>query len=127
RAVEGELAVHALPHGGKRQRAVLQFYVLEFLVLLVRPAHRAGELVPVLLDRQFERPHLVADLVLALPRPDWVYVVALRARKAAEPEYQRCRKNRLHGRLQEMVGGKLSDADRPPLADSKSTDAVNTC
>src|SRR5262249_15717436 len=55
---------------------------------------------------------LLADLVLALPRPDRVRLFALRARKAAEPEYQRCRNDRLHDRLREMSGGKLSDADR---------------
>ena len=44
------------------------------------------------IGRQFGRPLLVADLVLALPRPDWVYFfVVRRARKPAESEYQRRR------------------------------------
>src|SRR5436305_2996323 len=48
--VDGDLVIHELPHGGERQGTVLQFHVLDRRVLLVRPAHRAGELVSVLLD-----------------------------------------------------------------------------
>src|SRR6476646_7017520 len=68
--LDGDLVVHELPHGGERQRTVLQLQVLDVRLLLVRPAHRPGELVSVLLDRQCGRPLLVADFVLALPRPD---------------------------------------------------------
>src|SRR6516225_3741345 len=46
REIEGELLIHELPHGGKRQCAGLQFHVLELLPLLVRPGHRPGELAP---------------------------------------------------------------------------------
>src|SRR5262245_32198751 len=105
REIEGELVIHELPHGGKRQSAGLQFQVLELLRLLVGPAHRPGELVPVLRDRQGGRTLLVADLVLALPRSDRVCLLALRVRKAREPEYQRRREDRLHVCLQEVVGG----------------------
>src|SRR5206468_9630682 len=56
------------PHGGEAQLSVFQFHVLEFRLLLVRPDHRPGEVVPVLRDRQRGRPLLVANLVLALPR-----------------------------------------------------------
>src|SRR5690242_9333730 len=38
-----------LPHGGECQRTVLQLQVLELRLVLVRPAHRPGEVVPVLL------------------------------------------------------------------------------
>src|SRR5262249_28770802 len=110
--LDGELVIHELPHGGERQSAVLQLQVLEFLRLLVRPAHRPGELVPVLLDRQGGHPLHAADLVLALPRPDRVCLLALRARKAAEPEHQRRREGRLHVSLQEVAGGEPADADR---------------
>ena len=72
-----------LPHGRERQLPVLEFHVLEFLILLVRPVHRPDKIVPVLLDRQFGRPLLVADFVLALPSPDRVCLLALRARKTA--------------------------------------------
>src|SRR5438477_2989841 len=85
--VYGDLTVHDLPHGGERQRTVLQLEVLELFLFLVRPAHRPGELAPVLLDRQGGRPLHVADRVLALPRPDRVRLPALRDRKAADPEY----------------------------------------
>src|SRR3989441_9879660 len=101
--LDGELVFHKHPLGGEGQISGFQFHVLEFRLLLVRPAHRPGELVPVLLDRQGGRPLLAADLVLALPRPDRVCLLALRARKAAEPEYQRRRENRLHDRLREMA------------------------
>src|SRR5881392_111854 len=105
--LDGDLVLHKHPHGGEGQISVL-----EFRLLLVRPAHRPGELVPVLLDRQCGRPLHVADLVLALPRPDRVCLLALRARKTAEPEYQRRREDRLHVCLQGVAGGEPSDADR---------------
>src|SRR6516165_12765737 len=120
------LVIHELPHGGERSSAVLQFQVLELLRLLVRPAHGPGELFAVLLERQGGHPLLAADLVLAFPGPDRVRLVALRARKTAESEYQRCRKDRLHDRLQEMTGGKPSNADRPPAAHGDSRDAAIT-
>src|SRR5262249_40746354 len=101
-----------LPHGGERQSSVLLLQVLELLRLLVRPAHRAGELVAVLLDRQCGHPLLAANLVLALPRSDRVCLVTLRARQATEREYQRRRKDRVHDRLQERAGAEPSDADR---------------
>src|SRR2546425_9880218 len=85
--LDGELVFHKHPLGGEGQISGFQFHVLEFRLLLVRPAHRPGELVPVHLDRQCGRPLLLANLVLALPRPDWVCLL-LRTRKAAEPEYQ---------------------------------------
>src|SRR5438552_10019618 len=110
--LDGDAVIHKHPHGGEGQVLVLQFHVLEIRLLLVRPAHRAGELVPVLLDRQCGHPLLAADLVLALPRADRVCLVALGARKAAEAEYQRRREDRLHVCLQEVAGGKPSDADR---------------
>src|SRR5207302_9409563 len=63
------------------------------------------------------RPLHVANLVLALPRPDRVCLLALRDREAADPEYQRRREDRLHVCLQGVAGGEPSDADRPqPLA-----------
>src|SRR6266481_8412793 len=102
-----ELVIPNHPHGGEGQFSIFQFHVLELRLLLVRPAHRPGELVAVLRDRQRGRPLLVADLVLALPRPDRVCLLALRARKAAEPEYQRRREDRFHVRLQEVVGGEV--------------------
>src|SRR5882672_8526190 len=107
-----DLVIHKHAHGGEGQISFLQLHVLEFRLLLVRPAHRPGELVLVLLDRQCGRPLLAADLVLALPRPDRVCLVALRARKRAEPEYQCRREDRFHVCLQEVAGGKPSDADR---------------
>src|SRR5436190_364477 len=110
--IDRDLVTHELPHGGERQITVLQLHILELLILLVRPAHRPGELVPVLLDRQCGRPLHVADLVLALPRPDRVCLLALRARKAAEPECQRRREDRLHVCLQGVAGVQPSDADR---------------
>src|SRR6266851_27620 len=110
--LDGELVIHKHPLGGEGQISALQFHVLEFRLLLVRPAHRPGELVPVLLDRQCGRPLHVADLVLALPRPDRVCLLVPRACKAAEPEYQRRREDRFHVCLQEVAGGEPSDADR---------------
>src|SRR6266550_629935 len=110
--LDGDLVIHKHPLGGEGQISGFQFHVLEFRLLLVRPAHRPGKLVPVLLDRQCGHPLLAADVVLALPRPDRVCLLALRARKAAEPEYQRRRENRLHVCLQEVAGGEPSDADR---------------
>src|ERR1700676_2881883 len=110
--LDGDLVIHKHPLGGEGQISVLQFHVLEFRLLLVRPAHRPGELVPVLLDRQCGHQLLAADLVLALPRPDRVCLLALRARKPAEPNYQRRREDRFHGCLQEVAGGEPSDADR---------------
>src|SRR6516162_8199982 len=118
RQIERELVTHELPHGGERQSTFLQLHVLELLVLLVRPAHRPGAFVAVHLERQGRRQLLAADLVVALPRPDRVYLVALRARQAAEPEYQRCRKDRRHDSPREMGEGKRSTADRrqpPPM------------
>src|SRR5438874_2942986 len=41
-----ELVIHNLPYGREGQISFLQFHVFEFRLLLVRPAHRAGELVP---------------------------------------------------------------------------------
>src|SRR5262249_5442478 len=108
--LDGDLVIHELPHGGERERTVLQFQILEVRRLLVRPAHRPGELVPVLRDRQGGRPLLVADLVGALPRPDRVDLVG-RASQAAEREDQRRREDRLHDCLQEMAGAGPSDAD----------------
>src|SRR5438128_8262942 len=110
--LDGDLVIHKHPHGGEGQISFLQFHVLEFRLLLVRPAHRPGELVPVLLDRQCGDPLLAADLVLALPRPDRVCLLALRARKTAEPEYQHRREDRHHVCLQGVTGGEPSDADR---------------
>src|SRR3984893_5736490 len=110
--LDGDLVIHKHPLGGEGQNSFLQFHVLEFRLLLVRPAHRPGELVPVLLDRQGGHPLLAADLVLALPRPDRVCLLALRARKPTEPEHQRRREDRFHVCLQEVAGGEPSDADR---------------
>src|SRR3984893_8813369 len=110
--LDGDLVIHKHPLGGEGQISFLQFHVLEFRLLLVRPAHRPGELVPVLLDRQCGHPLLAADLVLALPRPDRVCLLALRARKPAEPEYQRRREDRFHVCLQEVAGGEPSNAER---------------
>src|SRR5579862_3802332 len=61
RVIDGNLVIHELPHGGKSQSFVLQLQVLEVGLLLIRPAQSAGELVPVLLDRQGGRTLLVAD------------------------------------------------------------------
>src|SRR6185436_19687854 len=98
-----ELVIPKHPHGGEGQFSVFQFHILEFRLLLVRPAHRPGELVPVLRDRERGRPLLVADLVFALPRSDRVRLLALRARKAPERECQRHWEDRLHVRLQEVL------------------------
>src|SRR5438477_11731578 len=88
--LDGELVIHDLPHGGERQSTVLRLQVLELCLLLVWPAHRPGEFVPVLLDRQGGCPLLPADLIFALPRPDRIYhLVVHRAGQAAYPEYQR--------------------------------------
>src|SRR5439155_560350 len=103
--LDGDLVIHELPHGGKSQSIVLQLQVLEVRLLLVWPAHRPGELVAVLLDRQCGRSILIADLITALPRPDWIRLLVLRARKAAEPEYQRRREDRFHVCLQEVEAG----------------------
>src|SRR5437588_6734898 len=110
--IDGDLVLHKHPHGGEGQISGFQLHVLEFRLLLVRPAHRPSELVPVLLDRQGGHPLLAADLVLALPRPDRVCLLALRARKTTEPEYQRRREDRLHICLQGVAGGEPSDVDR---------------
>src|SRR5262245_54900883 len=83
REIEGILIAHELPHGRERQLPALELDVLESFVLLVRPAHRPGELVPVLRNRQFCRQLSAADLVFAFPRPDRVRLLALRPRKAA--------------------------------------------
>src|SRR5262245_27285743 len=122
--LDGELVIHELPHGGERQSTVLQFHVLEVRLLLVRPAHRPGKFVPVLLDRQGGRQLQPTDLVLAIPRPDGVCLVALRARKAAEPEYQRCRKDRLHDHLRNLVETNWSNESPSSAADSDSMDAA---
>src|SRR5262249_10498830 len=86
---------------------------LELRLLLVLVGHRAGELVPVLLDDQGGLSLLPADVVLALPRPDRVRFLVPRAQGAAEPEHQHRREDRLHGRPRDMTGGKQSDVDRP--------------
>src|SRR5262245_2220618 len=61
--VDGDLVIHELPHGGERQSTVLQLQVLEVRLLLVRPAHRPGEFVAVLLDRQRGHPLLPSDVI----------------------------------------------------------------
>src|SRR4051794_25825119 len=70
--LDGDAVIHPrqLPHGGECQRTVLQLQVLELRPVLVRPAHRPGEVVPVLLDLQGGCPLLSADFILALPRPN---------------------------------------------------------
>src|SRR5262247_2037626 len=78
----------------ERQFAFLQFQVLEGRILLVRPTHCAGDLIPVLLDRQGRCPLLVANIVLALPRSDRICLVR-RNGEAADHEYQRHGQNRL--------------------------------
>src|SRR5579884_1375349 len=75
--VNGDLIVHDLPHGGERQRTVLQLEVLELFLFLVRPTHCPGEFVSVLLDNQGGGPLLPADLILALPRSDRVSFAVL--------------------------------------------------
>src|SRR3954462_11894095 len=52
--LDGEAVIHPrqLPLGGERQSAVLQLQVFELCLVLVRPAHRPGEVVPVFLDLQ---------------------------------------------------------------------------
>src|SRR5947208_11352526 len=88
--LDGDLVIHELPHGGERQSTVHRLQVLELCLLLVWPAHRPGEFVPVLLDRQGGCPLLAADLIFALPCPDRIYhLVVHRAGQAAYPEYQR--------------------------------------
>src|SRR6185312_8259407 len=73
--LDGDAVIHPrqLPLGGECQRTVLQLQVPELGLVLVRPAHRPGEVVPVLLDLQGGRPLLSADLILALPCPDRIY------------------------------------------------------
>src|SRR5258708_23009485 len=102
--LDGDLVIHELPHGGEGERTVLQLQILEARLLLVRPAHRPGEFVPVLLDRQGGRPLLPADLIFALPRPDRFYLVR-RARDAADSEYQPHRNARLHHPLRAIAEG----------------------
>jgi formylglycine-generating enzyme required for sulfatase activity len=121
--LDGELVLSQLADGREAQLSILQFQVLKYPFLLVRPAHRAGELVPILLDRQGARPLQLADRVLALPRPHRVHLLvrrphcAPRACQAAQPQDQRHREHHLHVCLQKSVGGKPSDADRlQPLA-----------
>src|SRR5262245_44307658 len=90
--LDGDAVIHPrqLSLGGECQRTVLQLQVLELRLVLVRPAHRPGEFVPILLDLQGGCPLLSADLILALPCPDRVYhLVVRRARQAAYPEDQR--------------------------------------
>src|SRR5262249_54458297 len=89
--LDGDAVIHPpqLPHGGECQRTVLQLQVLEPGLVLVRPAHRPDEVVPVLLDFQGGCPLLSADLILALPCPGRVCrFVVRRARQAAYPEDQ---------------------------------------
>src|SRR5262245_11637084 len=78
----------------EHQFPFLQFQVLEWRLLLVRPTHCAGDLIPVLLDRQGRCPLLVANIVLALPRSDRICLVR-RNGEAADHEYQRHGQNRL--------------------------------
>src|SRR5436190_17052625 len=61
--VDGDRVAHELSLGRERQLPVLEFRVLDLLVLLVWPVHRPGELVPLLLDRQGGRSLLPADLI----------------------------------------------------------------
>src|SRR6478672_10280581 len=68
--LNGNRTTHHLSLGTERQLAVFELQVLGLFVLLVRPVHRPGELVAVLRDRQCDCPRLVADFVIALPRPD---------------------------------------------------------
>src|SRR5206468_5314529 len=97
-------------------------HVLELRLLLVRPTHRAGELVAVLLDGQGGGPLLPADLVLQLPRPDRVRLLVPRAREAAQPEHQCRREDRLHGRPRKVTGGRVVRRGPPPAADGDCTD-----
>src|SRR4051812_33643802 len=60
--LDGELVIHELPVGGERQFPVLDLHVLELRLLLIRPGHRPGELIPVPLDLQGGLPLLAADL-----------------------------------------------------------------
>src|SRR4051794_35890307 len=100
--VDGDLVLHELPHGGERQLPVLEFRVLERLVLLVRPAHGPDEPVPLLLDREGGGSLLIADLITALPCPDRIgRLVVRRVRQAACPEDQRHREDCLHDCLRD--------------------------
>src|SRR4051794_19155979 len=102
------------PLGGERQRTVHQLQVPELSLVLVRPAHRPGEVVPVLLDLQGGCPLLSADLILALPCPDRIdHLVVRRARQAAYPEDQRHWENRIHDRLRDR-GATEAVQRRPP-------------
>src|SRR5207244_3762845 len=102
--LDGNLVIHDLSHGGEGQNTLLQLQVLELRLLLVRPAHGPGELVPVLLDRQGGRSLLAADLILALPRPDRVYDLAVRcAHQATDREDQSYWENYLHHSLREVT------------------------
>src|SRR5258705_6792909 len=62
--LDHELVISSLPLGRESQVGVLQFHVLESLILLVRPVHRPGELVAVFRDRQCGRALPVADCVV---------------------------------------------------------------
>src|SRR5262245_54057686 len=46
--LDGDAVIHPrqLPHRGECQRTVLQLQVLELRLVLVRPAHRPGQVVP---------------------------------------------------------------------------------
>src|SRR5947207_681619 len=68
--LDRELVIPQRPHGRKSELPILQFHILEFFILLIRPVHRAGQLVPVLRNRQRRHSLLAADLVLQLPRPN---------------------------------------------------------
>src|SRR5262249_55310076 len=74
RVLDVDALLHArqLPYGGECQCIVLELQVLELLVFLVRPAHRPGEVLPILLDLQSRCPLLFADFILTLPCPDRV-------------------------------------------------------
>src|SRR5271167_198074 len=114
--LDGDAVIHPrqLPLGRECQRTVLKLQVLELRLVLVRPAHRPGELVPVLLDLQGGCPRLSADLILALPCPDRIYhLVVRRARQAAYSEDQRHSKNRLHDCLRDR-GATEAVQRRPP-------------
>src|SRR6185437_4479213 len=69
--LHGAFALQLVP--SDRELVVdLELQVHHLRLLLIRPAHGAGNLVAVLLDRHRGRPLLSADVVLALPRADRV-------------------------------------------------------
>src|SRR5260370_29694970 len=73
--LDGDAVIHPrqLPLGGECQRTVLQLHVLELRLVLVRPAHRPGEVLHVLLDLPGGSPLLSAVLVIALQYTDTIY------------------------------------------------------